>query len=185
MTISLRVLGFSGSLRAGSYNTALLHEAVRLAPDGMHIETFDLKDIPLYNADVEQEGWPAAVQQFRERIAAADALLIVTPEYNFSISGVLKNALDWASRPPDSPLNEKPLAIMGTGGRYGTVRAQMHLRDIVLHNGMHPINRPSVMLARAWERFDDNRRLADEQDRAMVRSQLEALRDWTQRLAAA
>ncbi len=179
MTAPVHVLGFSGSLRRGSYNTALLREAASLLPDGMLLKTFDLSPIPLYNQDVEQEGWPAAVETFRARLAAADALLIATPEYNFSIPGVLKNALDWASRPPDSPLNNKPLAMMGTGGRYGTLRAQMHLRDIVLHNNMHPLNGSSVMIARAWQVFNEEGQLTDDAARQSIRNMLQALLAWT------
>lgn len=182
MSMSIHVLGFSGSLRAGSYNTALLHTARELAPQGMEIETFDLSGIPLYNADVEKQGMPPAVVAFRERLAAADALLIATPEYNFSVSGVLKNAIDWASRSPDSPLTDKPLAMMGAGGRFGTLRAQLHLRDIVMHNNMQPLNNPQVTIARAWEHFDDEGRLTDERSRKAVRDLLAGLYDWTLRL---
>jgi chromate reductase len=180
--MSIHVLGFSGSLRAGSYNTALLHTARELAPQGMEIETFDLSGIPLYNGDVEKQGMPPAVAAFRERLAAADALLIATPEYNFSVSGVLKNAIDWASRSPDSPLTDKPLAMMGAGGRFGTLRAQLHLRDIVMHNNMQPLNNPQVTIARAWEHFDDEGRLTDERSRKAVRDLLAGLYDWTLRL---
>lgn len=182
MSMSIHVLGFSGSLRTGSYNTALLHTARELAPQGMEIETFDLSGIPLYNADVEKQGMPPAVAAFRERLAAADALLIATPEYNFSVSGVLKNAIDWASRSPDSPLTDKPLAMMGAGGRFGTLRAQLHLRDIVMHNNMQPLNNPQVTIARAWEHFDDEGRLTDERSRKAVRDLLAGLYDWTLRL---
>jgi chromate reductase len=182
MTTSIHVLGFSGSLRRGSYNTALLRAAAELAPPGMQIDTYSLADIPLYNADVEAQGIPAPVQDFRERIAAADALLIATPEYNFSIPGVLKNAIDWASRGPESPLNEKPIAMMGAGGRFGTIRAQFHLRHIVLHNNMHPLNSPHVAVTRAWEHFDTEGRLTDERSREAVHSLLEALIPWVQRI---
>jgi len=129
--VGVHVLGISGSLRKASYNTALLRPASELLPRGMTLEVFDLSSIPLYNDDVRALGFPKPVQEFRSRIAAADALLIATPEYNFSIPGVLKNAIDWASRPPDPPLDGKPLAIMGAStGNFGTVRAQMHLRQV-------------------------------------------------------
>ncbi len=128
MSRPVRVLGFAGSLRKGSYNRALLRAAGQLAPEEMSLEVFDLSPIPLYNADIEAAGVPEPVHEFKERIAAADALLIVTPEYLYSVPGVLKNALDWASRlPKDSPLNRKPVAITGAGGLFGTVRAQGHL----------------------------------------------------------
>lgn len=182
MTQAIQVLGFSGSLRKGSYNTALLRAAAELLPAGMALDIFDLAPLPFYNADVEAAGLPDAVQAFRERIAAADALLIATPEYNYSITGVLKNALDWASRPPAAPLTEKPVAIMGAGGRFGTVRAQMHLRQIMLHNNMHPLNRPEVMLMRAGEHFDATGNLTNERSRQSVIELLAALAAWTNRL---
>ncbi len=182
MTASIHVVGFSGSLRTGSYNSALLRAAVEMAPAGMHIDIISLADIPLYNADVEAQGMPASVQTFRERLASADALLIATPEYNFSIPGVLKNALDWASRGPDSPLNHKPLAIMGAGGRFGTLRAQLHLRQIVQHNNMYPLNNPQITVTRAWESFDPEGRLTDERSREALQSLLSELVAWAQRL---
>jgi chromate reductase len=182
MTASIHVVGFSGSLRAGSYNSALLRAAVELAPAGMNIDIVSLADIPLYNADIEAQGMPAPVQTFRERLASADALLIATPEYNYSVPGVLKNALDWASRGPDSPLNQKPLAMMGAGGRFGTLRAQLHLRQIAMHNNMYPLNNPQVTVMRAWENFDPEGRLTDERSREALQSLLSELVAWAQRL---
>lgn len=123
-TPPIRVVGISGSLRAGSYNSAALRAAVALAPDGMTIETAAIGDLPLYNDDVRAAGYPAAVQRFRDQLSAADAILFVTPEYNYSIPGVLKNAIDWASRPPSQPFDNKPVAIMGaSGGVLGTAGA--------------------------------------------------------------
>ena len=184
MTTSIHVLGFAGSLRKGSYNRAILRAAAELAPAGMSLETFDLSPIPLYNADVEAMGEPEPVQRFKERIAAADALLIATPEYNYSIPGVLKNALDWASRPSKgSPVNGKPVAIMGAGGMFGTVRAQQHLRLIAVHNDMHVLNKPEVYISRPWEKFDDDGHLADEPTRERIRALLEALAAWTRQLS--
>jgi len=182
MTASIHVVGFSGSLRAGSYNSALLRAAVELAPAGMNIDIVSLADIPLYNADIEAQGMPAPVQTFRERLASADALLIATPEYNYSVPGVLKNALDWASRGPDSPLNQKPLAMMGAGGRFGTLRAQLHLRQIAMHNNMYPLNNPQVTVMRAWENFDAEGRLTDERSREALQSLLNEFVTWAQRL---
>jgi chromate reductase len=182
MTESIHVVGFSGSLRAGSYNTALLRAAVELAPPDMNTEIVSLADIPLYNADVEAQGMPAAVQTFRERLAAADALLIATPEYNYSVPGVLKNAIDWASRGPESPLNYKPLAMMGAGGRFGTLRAQLHLRQIVMHNNMYPLNNPQVTVIRAWEHFDTEGQLTDTRSREALQALLSGLVTWTRRL---
>jgi chromate reductase len=181
MSYPVHVLGFSGSLRRGSYNTALLRAAAALVPDGMVLETFDLAPIPLYNEDIRTEyGFPEAVAAFRERIAAADALLIVTPEYNHSMPGVLKNALDWASRPPDRPLNEKPAAIMGASTSVGgTTRAHEHLRQVLAFLNVHPLNKPEVLVARAQEKFDAEGHLADETTRQTVAQLLENLLIWT------
>lgn len=131
----MNVLGISGSLRQKSWNTGLLRAAVGMVQEGMHIVVFDLSAIPIYNADNDGAVMPAAVKEFRSRIASSDVLLFATPEYNYSVPGVLKNAIDWASRTPkDSPLTGKPIAMMGAGGVMGTVRAQLHLRQILLHN---------------------------------------------------
>lgn len=182
MAESIRVLAFAGSLRRRSHNRALLRTAVELAPAQMEIEVFDLSPIPLYNADLEPDGVPSVVE-FRRRIQAADALLLATPEYNYSVSGVLKNALDWASRPisreEGAALQGKPAAIMGAGGRFGTVRAQMHLRYILLHNDVKVLNKPEIMIVRAWEHFDQDGNLTDEETRRQVANLLEALYTWT------
>jgi chromate reductase, NAD(P)H dehydrogenase (quinone) len=181
--MTVRVLAFAGSLREKSYNRAALRAAVELAPAGMEIEIFDLAPIPLYNDDVRERGYPAPVAEFRARIAAADALLIATPEYNYSVPGVLKNAIDWASRPPEAPLNDKPLAILGASpGTLGTARAQYHLRQICVFTNLHPLNRPEVMISRAHEKFDEAGRLHDAETREYVRALLAALMDWTARL---
>ena len=179
----LDVLGISGSLRKASFNTAALHAARDLAPDGMRIRIRTLEDIPVYNEDVRAQGYPEPVQALRDEIAAADALLIVTPEYNYSVPGVLKNAIDWASRPPDQPFDGKPIAIMGASpGRLGTARAQYHLRQcFVALNGL-VLNRPEVMVAGASTIFDESGRLTDEATREHIARQLEALRAWVRRL---
>jgi chromate reductase len=181
----INVLGFAGSLRQGSYNKAALRAAVELAPAGMSIATFDLGPIPLYNEDVKQQGFPPPVQEFRDQIRAADALLIVTPEYNHSIPGVLKNAIDWASRPPDQPFEDKPIALMGASpGRLGTARAQYHLRQcFVFLNGLI-LNKPEVMIAGATQMFDDQLRLRDEATRDFVAKLLVGLGDWARRQRA-
>jgi chromate reductase len=181
--VGIHVVGISGSLRKGSYNSALLNAASELLPEGMTLEKFDLSCIPLYNEDVRALGYPKAVQEFRDRLAAADAVLFATPEYNFSIPGVLKNAIDWASRPPDPPLDGKPVAIMGAStGNFGTVRAQMHLRQVCVFCNMFPLNRPEVLVMRAREKFDSGGRLVDETARGFIRDLLVALADWTRRL---
>ena len=179
---NLEVLGFAGSLRKASYNKAALRAAQELAPPGMAIEIFDLAPIPLYNEDVRQQGFPPPVEDFRARIKAADALLIATPEYNHSISGVLKNAIDWASRPPDQPFNGKPIGVMGASvGATGSVRAQIHLRQaFVFLNGLI-VNQPEVLIGNAPSRFDAEGRLTDEPTREFVRKLLQALADWARR----
>jgi chromate reductase, NAD(P)H dehydrogenase (quinone) len=184
-TAAVKVLGICGSLRKGSYNAAALRAAQELAPDGMTVESFDIAPIPVYNEDVRAEGLPAAVEQFRGRIRAADALLFVTPEYNYSVPGVLKNAIDWASRPPEQPFAGKPVAIMGTSpGALGTARAQYHLRQILVFLDMHPINKPEVMIGAASSKFDAAGQLTDEPTRDFIRQLLTALGGWTRRVAA-
>jgi chromate reductase len=181
----IEALGIAGSLREGSYNRALLRAARDLAPDGLEIRIYEgLADIPLYNEDVRARGEPEPVVALKEAIRRADALLWVTPEYNYSIPGVLKNAIDWASRPPKtSPLNGKPAAIMGaTTGSWGTVRSQMHLRQVCVYTNMLPINKPQVLVARARSKFDEDGKLVDETTQGFVRQLLEALVEWTLRL---
>ncbi len=177
------ILGLSGSLRKGSYNSGLLRAAQQVLPAGVILEIFDLASIPLYNGDVEAAGFPEPVREFKARILAADALLIATPEYNYSIPGVLKNALDWASRPlKENPFNGKPVALMGAGGQFGTARAQMHLRQVALALDLLPLNRPEVMIQRAAEKFDPDGNLTDDSIRQRIKLLLEALVEWTQRL---
>jgi chromate reductase len=175
----LRVLGLAGSLRRGSYNRALLRAARELAPDGVEIDTHDLSGIPFYDGDVEAEGDPEPVALFKQRIRDADALLIVTPEYNGGIPGVLKNALDWASRPPrESPLVGKPVAIMGASpSPGGTARAQAQLAEVLERSHARPIDHPLVRLARAPAKFDGSEapRLEDAEARRAVRAALEAI----------
>jgi chromate reductase len=174
-----RVLGIAGSLRRSSHNRALLETAAEISPGDMKIEIADLDGIPLYNADDETaRGFPPEVVRFRSAIAEADALLIATPEYNYSIPGVLKNALDWASRGgADSPLNGIPTAILGAGGRFGTVRAQLPLREILLHNRVPLVGAPQVMVDRASAKFDAEGRLTDERHRDQLARLLGSLGD--------
>jgi chromate reductase len=176
----ISVLGFAGSLRQGSYNKAALRAAVELAPAGMTIETFDLAPIQPYNEDVKQRGFPPPEQELRERIRAADALLIVTPEYNRGIPGVLKNAIDWVSRPPDQPLNGKPTAILGASpGMIGTAVAQYDLRRCLGVLNALVMNTPSVMIGQASEKFDEQGRLTDQATRDIIGKLLGSLVDWT------
>lgn len=143
-----RILGIPGSLRRDSLNRSLLRTAAELMADNGKLEMADLSDLPIYNWDLEQEfGFPEPVRRFRTQIAEADGLLFATPEYNFSMPGALKNALDWASRGgPDAPINHKPAAIMGAAGRLGSVRAQMHLRTVLMHNDLRVVQKPEVLI---------------------------------------
>jgi chromate reductase len=181
---SMNVLGFAGSLRRASFNRMLLRSAVDLAPAGMTIDVFELDMIPQYNGDVEAQGDPEPVAEWKEAIQRADAILVVTPEYNFGMPGVLKNAIDWASRPPGkSVLNGKPAAIMGASpGGFGTSRAQLQLRQAFLFTQTHAVLYPEVLVAKAHEKFDAEGRLTDEPTRRFVRQLLEALAAWSERL---
>lgn len=174
----MKILAISGSLRADSYNTALARAAAELAPPGIDVELYEgLAQIPLYDADWDGEDTPAAVRDLRERIAAADALLVVTPEYNGSVSGVLKNAIDWASRPagPDSVLWGKTTAVAGaTTGQYGAIWAQQDLRRILGIAGARVID-GEVPVARAQDAFDEAGRLRDPMVRERLRDHLVAL----------
>lgn len=173
----IHVLGIAGSLRAGSYNRALLSAARALAPAGMEIDPYDLRGIPLYDSDVEALGDPPAVAAFKNAIHAADALLLATPEYNGGISGVLKNAIDWASRPwPDSVLNEKVVAIMGaTQGRGGTASAQEQLRALLARVNADTVPGPALLVAAAHLRVESGV-LRDPALRAEMTALLSALR---------
>lgn len=182
----LHILAIPGSLRRASLNRAALEAARELAPDGVTIEIHGLADIPPYNEDLRAEGLPPPVVALRERIAAADALLIATPEYNYSLPGVLKNAIDWASRPPEQPFDGKPVAILGASpGRTGTARAQYHLRQCFVFLNAHLLNKPEVMIAGANQLIDGDGRLTDESAREHIAKQLDALAAWTRRLSAA
>jgi len=177
------VLAICGSLRAGSYNRSALRAAIGLKPPGMTIETAEIGSFPLYNEDVRAQGFPAPVETFRRQIAAADALLFVTPEYNYSIPGVLKNAIDWASRPPDQPFAGKPVAMMGaSAGMGGTVRSQYDLRRCCVFLDMHPVNKPEVFIGAAPTKFDAEGRLTDEVGRGLIRDLLVALDQWTRQI---
>ncbi len=180
MDHALKVLGFAGSLRKGSYNRAALRAAKGLAPEGMQIEIFNLDNIPLYNGDVEQQGFPESVEEFKRKIKEADGLLIVAPEYNYSIPGVLKNAIDWASRlPTETPLDGKPVAIMGAStGRFGTLRSQLHLRQVCFSLNMPTLLKPEVYISQAGNKFDENGNLTDEATIERVRSLLYAFAEW-------
>ena len=183
MSNPVRILGIAGSLRRQSYNRALLRAATQVAPEGATIEVFEIDGIPPFSEDDEQSP-PEKVVELKRRIREADAVLFVTPEYNYSIPGVLKNAIDWASRPyGDSAWSGKPAAVMGASvGAIGTARAQYHLRQVMVFLNMFPLNQPEVMVGGADERFDTVGNLTDEETREYVRLQLQSLADWTRRI---
>ncbi|MCW4001320.1 MAG: NAD(P)H-dependent oxidoreductase [Candidatus Bathyarchaeota archaeon] len=181
----IKVLAFAGSLRVGSYNKALVRAAVKVAPSSVAIEVYDLAGIPPYNADQESNP-PQSVVEFKQKIQSADALLIATPEYNYSVSGVLKNALDWASRPKtDTPLLGKPVAVMSAStGRFGGARAQYHLRQCFVFLDMHPVNRPEVMLSDAAHNVDEEGNINNQKTLELIVQLLDALAQWTIKLQA-
>ncbi|MFM7670157.1 MAG: NADPH-dependent FMN reductase [Betaproteobacteria bacterium] len=159
----MHILGISGSLRQGSLNTAALRSCAALLPDGVTFSLADLAAVPLYNEDLRVQGLPPSVQQLRDQIKAADAIVIATPEYNYSFPGVLKNAIDWASRPPEQPFDGKPIALIGaTPGGLGTSRAQYQLRQVFIYLNGHVLNRPEVMISAAPSKFDADGKLVDE-----------------------
>ena len=180
MSKTVRIVGIAGSLRRESYNRAALREATKLLPENATIDTFELDGIPGFNQDEEQNP-PAKVVELKKRVRESDAVLIVTPEYNYSIPGVLKNAIDWASRPyGDSAWDGKPVAIMGASiGASGTARAQYHLRQSFVFLNMYPINKPEVMIGNASQRFDAGGNLIDETTKTRIRQLLKSLVDWT------
>jgi chromate reductase, NAD(P)H dehydrogenase (quinone) len=183
MNKPIRILGIAGSLRRKSYNRSTLQAAMALLPEGATLEIFELDDIPAFNQDEEQNP-PAKVVALKQQIREADALLFVTPEYNYSIPGVLKNAIDWASRPyGDSAWSGKPAAIMGASvGSIGTARAQYHLRQIFIFLNILPINQPEVMIGNAAERFNDEGNLTDETTRELIGQLLKNLVNWTRQI---
>jgi chromate reductase, NAD(P)H dehydrogenase (quinone) len=180
MSKLVRILGIAGSLRRESYNRAALREATKLLPEDATLDIFELDGIPGFNQDEEQNP-PAKVVELKRRVRESDAILIVTPEYNYSVPGVLKNAIDWASRPyGDSAWDGKPVAIMGASiGATGTARAQYHLRQSFVFLNMHSINQPEVMIGNASQRFDAGGNLIDESTKNHIRQLLKNLVDWT------
>jgi chromate reductase len=182
-TSTINILGIPGSLRQASYNKATLQAAQELLPEGATLEIFDLGGVPPFNED-DERALPPRVVELKARVREADAILIATPEYNYSVPGVLKNAIDWGSRPyGDNVWDGKPVAIMGASpGPLGTARAQYHLRQSFVFLNMYPVNRPEVMISNAAQRFDAQGRLADEGSRTRIQQLLEALVAWTRRL---
>jgi chromate reductase len=180
---AVKVLGFAGSLRKESYNRSLLQAARELVPGDAELEIFDLDGIPLFNQDLENRP-PERLKEFKAKIKAADAVLIATPEYNYSIPGVLKNAIDCASRPyGDNAFEHKPVAIMGASiGMMGTARAQYHLRQCFVFLTCFALNQPEVMVPFAQEKIDKDGRVTDQKTREKIRELLESLVSWTRRL---
>lgn len=183
---NVNIFGFAGSLRKQSYNKAVLRVAANLNLRDITVETFDLEGIPLFNQDLESQ--PAEkVREFKAKIKAADAILIATPEYNYSIPGVLKNALDWASRPHgDNALEGKPVGIMGASiGMMGSSRAQYHLRQCFVWLNMHPLNKPEVMVSTAQDKVDQDGTITDAKTREKIAEIVTALADWSKKLKQA
>ena len=180
----LRVVGIAGSLRRGSLNRALLQAAVELAPAALEIIPRGLSEVPLYDGDVEAAAVPQGVQELRDAVRQADAILIATPEYNHGVPGVLKNAIDWLSRPPRaSALNDKPCGIIGASpGMTGTARAQTQLRQAFVFTNTHAMPRPEVLVAQANTKFDGEGRLTDEGTRKFLTIFLNEFVKWIERL---
>ena len=181
--MAYRILGTCGSLREKSYNLYALKAAGGLMPEGMALEIASIADIPVFNQDVCDKGFPPSVAEWRARIAQADGLLFATPEYNYSVSGVLKNAIDWASRAPDQPFQNKPVAMFSaTSGIKGGVSAQYDLRKILAQLGTFPMVRPEVFIGVEASKFDAAGKLTDETTRKFMTDQMLAFRDWIARV---
>ena len=179
----MKVIGISGSLRKGSYNSMALRAAQKLAPAGMTIEIADISRIPMYNDDVRAAGEPAEVAALKAQIRAADAVLLVTPEYNFSIPGVLKNTLDWMSRPPEPPFDGKVVAMMGASpGPVGTARVQYDLRKVLVFMNAFTVNKPEVFIANCAAKFNAEGELTDEASAKFVGDLLVSLQNLKKRV---
>jgi chromate reductase len=179
-----KIVGFAGSLRRASWNRGLIRAAAEGAPDGVEIVTFDLDLVPPYSQDVEDAGDPSSVVALKDVIRLADALLIATPEYNNGMSGVLKNAIDWASRPAAaSVLRDKPVAVMGVSpGAGAAARAQQQVRDAVVYTGGCVLPEPELLVGAAIGKFDDAGNVTDPELRAQIVDMVTGLRDWAERI---
>jgi chromate reductase len=189
MATPIHLVAMSGSLRKGSFNTMLLHTAMGLLPEGVKMQIVSIAEIPLYNADMDlplAKERPEVVTNFRNSLSGADGFLFVSPEYNYSIPGGLKNAIDWASRGEDSPLLRKPVAVMGaTPGMWGTVRMQLAFQAVFLFLDMKPVQKPEVLIAGAATKFDSTGKLTDEKAIDLIRRKLEALKKLVEELRGA
>lgn len=184
MSDYIQFVGLSGSLRKGSFNTMLLNAAAQLLPTDVSLEIISIEDIPLYNADLDlpaAKQRPASVEHFRKMLTDADGIVIASPEYNYSIPGGLKNAIDWASRGEDSPLLRKPVAVIGaTTGLWGTARMQVAFHNVFLFLDMKPVYKPEVLVAQAEKKFDAKGNLTDEMAKKLLKQKLEALKEMIQ-----
>lgn len=180
--MKLKILGFAGSLRKKSLNRMLLKACKELLPESTELEIFELDSIPLFNQDLEND-LPSSVKEFKEKIRSSDGILVATPEYNYSIPGVLKNAIDWASRPyGDNSFYGKPLGIIGASiGMFGTARAQYHLRQVFVYLNSYVLNQPEFMLPYAEDKFDSEGRLIHEETRKRLRDFLISFSEWVRR----
>jgi len=182
---SIKLLGVSGSIRKQSYNSGALRAIASMLPQGMKYEIAEIAALPFYNADVEQAGLPDTVKAFRAKVAAADALIFAVPEYNFSLSGALKNALEWLSRQPQPPANAKPCAVLGASvSPLGTARGQFHFRHVAVSLNMIMVNVPHVDIANAKTKFDAQGDLTDQASLDSIRPLLGELQSLTLRLRA-
>lgn len=178
-----KILGISGSLRKESLNTYALKASQKIAPENIVIEIADISEIPMYNADVNEQGFPESVEKLVNQILSADAVLIASPEYNYSVPGVLKNAIDWVSRSPKKPFDFKPVAIMGASpGMIGTARMQYHLRQIFVFLNAYVLNKPEIMINQANSKFDKEGNMTDENTLKHMKDQLISLVDFADRL---
>ena len=181
----LKVLAISGSLRNGSFNSAALQTAEAIAGSSAEFTYAKLSDIPLYDQDLRDTGVPDAVQVLSDQVLAADAILFSTPEYNYSVSGVLKNAIDWLSRMDPQPFADKPVAVMSASmSAFGGARAQYDLRRILIYLDAHFVNKPEVMISFAHKKFDESGKLTDEDTRKFIGDLVQALGEWQRRLSA-
>ena len=177
------ILAISGSGRKRSFNSALLEAAKQLLPENATLEVVDVSRLPLYNQDLEHD-MPEEVKEFKKKIRGADAILLATPEHNYSITAILKNAIEWGNRPPkDASWSGKPAAIISASTSLrGGARAQLHLRQIMIDLNMYPINRPLLLVANAKDKFNENLQLTDEETLQTLRDVLSSLVEWTRKL---
>lgn len=180
----MRIAGISGSLRKQSTNSGILRTVGELLGErGVDFITIDIGDFPLYNQDVNDQGIPAVVQTAHDHLAGADAIVVASPEYNYSVSGVLKNAIDWLSRVEGQAFNGKALSIMGASPGLGTARSQYHLRQILVYMNAFIVNKPEVMIGQAKDKFNEQGDLTDEATKAHIAKALDALIDLSRQLA--